>query len=323
MAEAYSHLSIHRWMLRDSIRNEAYRVALARVVRPGDVVIDVGAGTGIMSIFAAQAGAAKVYAVERTEIAAVARRLIERNGFADRIEVVEGDLEDADIPGSADVIVSEWMGGFGVDENMLAPVVIARRRWLRPGGCMVPGAVTAVLAPAFVEALAEDQRHWRSRPHGVNLDLVAELTADETVMSQCAVDPEDLLASPQPMWRHDASTCTLEEADSPFEARLSFVATRAGSLTALAAWFDAEMGGGVRLTNAVGAPNTHWGRFLFGLDQPHEVRQGSTITAHIRCDPSAQGGTETYWAVQIDDEPIECHDTRPVRAAALRRSRPA
>lgn len=319
MDEAYARLSIHRWMLRDTVRNEAYREALARVVKPGDVVIDVGAGTGIMSIFAVQAGAAKVYAVERTAIAAVARRLIERNGMSDRIEVVQSDLEDAEIPGSVDVIVSEWMGGFGVDENMLAPVVIARRRWLRPGGTMVPGAVTAVLAPTFIEEVDDAQHHWRSRPHGVDLDLVAELSADETVMSQCAIDVDDLLAAPQPMWRHDAGTCTLEEADSPFEARLSFTATRDGTLSALAAWFDAEMGGGVRLTNAVGAPATHWGRFVFGLDRPIAIRAGATIATHVRCDPAAQGGTETYWSVQIDDGPIERHDTRPVRAAALRR----
>src|SRR5579862_3570417 len=130
----YSDLSVHRWMLRDSLRNEAYRRAIAHIVRPGHVVLDMGACTGILSIFAASAGARKVYAVERTEVAGVARRVIERNGQTERIEVLQSDLEDVALPEKVDVIVSEWMGGFGVDENVLAPLVMARDRWLKAGG---------------------------------------------------------------------------------------------------------------------------------------------------------------------------------------------
>src|SRR5687767_15956726 len=126
----YGELSIHRWMLRDERRNEAYQRALEHVVRPGDVVLDVGAGTGILSIFAAQSGARKVYAVERTQVADVARRMVERNGYTERIDVIQSDLEDVAVPEKVDVIVSEWMGGLGVDENMLAPLVMARDRWL-------------------------------------------------------------------------------------------------------------------------------------------------------------------------------------------------
>ena len=75
-------------MLNDRVRNEAYRAALSAAIKPGAVVLDVGAGTGILSFFAAQCGAARVYAVERTAIARIARRLAQRNGFADRISVI-------------------------------------------------------------------------------------------------------------------------------------------------------------------------------------------------------------------------------------------
>src|SRR5690349_12260758 len=123
---SYGELSLHRWMLRDTQRNEAYRRAIAHVVKPGDVVLDVGAGTGILSIFAAAVGARRVYAVERTPIAEVARQVIESNGHSSVIQVLQTDLEDLTLTEKVDVIVSEWMGGFGVDENMLAPVVMAR-----------------------------------------------------------------------------------------------------------------------------------------------------------------------------------------------------
>jgi SAM-dependent methyltransferase len=315
MVEEYSRLSIHRWMLLDEVRNETYRRAIFQVVRPGDVVLDMGAGTGILAMFAAQAGAAKVHAVERTDIAAVAYELIARNGLADRIEVHNCDLEDVVLPSKVDVIVSEWMGAIGVDENMLAPLVMARDRWLRPGGTIVPERVTAWLAPMWVVELDNEVRHWASRPHGIDMGLINELSTHETVMTQWAVQPDDLVAPPQPMWSHDARTCSLAVADDTFSAQLTFTASRDAQLSALAAWFDAVMCDGISLTNAVGAPRTHWGRLMLPLMRTHEVRAGATIRTEVRCEPAHPGSSHIYWSVQIDDGPIERHDTRALRAA--------
>jgi predicted RNA methylase len=309
----YGELSVHRWMLRDERRNEAYRRALERLVRPGDVVLDVGAGTGILSIFAANSGARKVYAVERTRVADVARRMIERNGHTERIDVIQSDLEDAAVPERVDVIVSEWMGGFGVDENMLAPLVMARDRWLKPGGKIVPGRVTASLAPASLPEFEEAMAYWNSRPHGVDMSVIAEMTAHEAFHTQSRLTPDALIAAPQAMWSHDPYTCSLAEADQPFTAKLTFEAARAGMLSGFAAWFTAEMGDGDTLTNAVGVPDTHWGRTWFPLDRAIEVAAGEPFAVELHCDPSAQGSCEFYWSLKIADRPLEEHDTRRAR----------
>lgn len=315
MVEEYSRLSIHRWMLLDGVRNEAYRQAISQVVKPGDIVLDMGAGTGILAMFAAQAGAAKVHAVERTDIAEVARQLIARNELADRIEVHRCDLEDVVLPSKVDVIVSEWMGAFGVDENMLAPLVIARDRWLREGGIIIPERVTAWLAPMWVVELDDEVRHWASHPHGIDMGLINELSTHEPVMTQWAVTPDDLVAPPQPMWSHDARVCSLATADATFSAELTFTASRDARLSALAAWFDAVMCDGVALTNAVGAPRTHWGRLMLPLRATIELRAGATIRTELRCEPATPGSSHIYWSVQVDDGPIERHDTRGLRAA--------
>ncbi|MBS1124183.1 MAG: prmt6 [Deltaproteobacteria bacterium] len=314
----YGELSVHRWMLRDVQRNEAYRRAIAQVVKPGDVVLDLGAGTGILSIFAAAAGARRVYAVERTAIAHVARRMIERNGHASHIEVLESELEDLTLPEQVDVIVSEWMGGFGVDENMLSPLVIARDRWLKPGGRIVPGRVTAILAPASIPEFDEAIAYWRSRPHGVDMNLIATMTTQETFHTQTHLTPEDLVAAPRTMWSHDPYHCSLEQADQPFTAKLTFVATRSGTLSGLVAWFTAEMGDGGVLTNAVGAPDTHWGRTLFPLDRPIDVAAGAAFDVELHCDPSLPGSCEFYWSLKIEGHPLEEHDTRPHRQERAR-----
>jgi protein arginine N-methyltransferase 1 len=310
MTEAYTQLSLHRWMLRDEIRNEAYRKAIVAAVKPGDVVLDMGAGTGILSIFAAQAGARKVYAVERTGIALVARRMVERNGLTDVIEVIEGNLEDIDLPEKVDVLMSEWMGGLGVDENMLAPLVMARNRWLKPTGKIIPERVTAFLAPVWMHECDEDLSHWRGRPHGVDMSVIADITAHEPLMTQCPIGPQDILSVPQLMWTHDAYTCSLEEADRPFEARLSFVTTRSGKMTNVATWFTANFFESAMLTNDPGAPETHWGRFVFPLERAVPVNEGTRIDVEFHCDPSSPGSCEFYWGVKIGDLPIEHHDSR-------------
>lgn len=308
--EAYSQLSMHRWMLRDEIRNEAYRRAIAQVVQPGQVVLDMGAGTGFLSILAARAGAGKVYAVERTSIASVARRMVKQNGLENRIDVLEGNLEDVDLPEKVDVIISEWMGGLGVDENMLAPLVMARNRWLKPGGKIIPERVTALLAPAWIESFDDDLRHWRTLPGGVDMSVIADLTANEPLMSQAHVAPADLLAAPKQLWTHDAYGCSLAEADRSFESALVFEAERAGKLSNLVAWFHAALCEGHSLTNAVGAPTTHWGSFVFPMERALEVQKGEIIHVEFRCDPTAPGSCEFCWSVRIGERAAERHDSR-------------
>ncbi len=140
MIDPYTQLSLHRWMLRDDIRNEAYRQAIAQVVKPGQVVLDMGADRHPQHLRGPGRRPEGLRGRAHRDRRGVARRMIKRNGLADRIEVIQGDLEDVDLPEKVDVIVSEWMGGFGVDENMLAPLVMARDRWLKPGGKILPGA---------------------------------------------------------------------------------------------------------------------------------------------------------------------------------------
>ena len=175
----YAELSLHRKMLRDGVRNEAYRQAIFKTVKSGDVVLDVGAGSGILSLFAAQAGARKVYAVERTSMAEMIGRIAERNGVQDVIEISQRDIETFVAPEPVDVIVSEWMGGYGVDENMLTLVLDARDLWLKPGGKMLPEQVTAWMAPVCDSKLDEEMNLWRSRPHGADLSPIAEDMAEE------------------------------------------------------------------------------------------------------------------------------------------------
>ncbi|KAL6548558.1 Protein arginine N-methyltransferase 3 [Orobanche gracilis] len=163
---SYSSFGIHKDMISDKVRTDAYRKAISEnpSLLRNAVVMDVGCGTGILSLFAAQAGASRVLAVEASEkMAAVATQIAKdncllRNGICSEssrqngvIEVVQGMVEELDNAGqippqSVDVLLSEWMGYCLLYESMLTSVLFARDKWLKPGGAILPDSATMFVA---------------------------------------------------------------------------------------------------------------------------------------------------------------------------------
>ena len=164
----YDWTWIHRRMLNDGIRTEAFRDAIEKTVKPGDIVADVGAGTGILSLFAARAGAARVYAIERTPTIEQAKAIAKANGVQDQIEFIWAEARKAKLPEKVDVIISEWLGHGGLDEDMFPAVLSVRDRYLKPGGVMIPATMTAFLAPIESADSGGTGRSRRYRPHAEN-----------------------------------------------------------------------------------------------------------------------------------------------------------
>jgi protein arginine N-methyltransferase 6 len=136
-------------MIKDRARTETYREAIMQhqSLIEGKVVVDVGCGTGILSIFCAQAGAKRVYAVDASDIAVQAKEVVKANGLSDKVIVLHGRVEDVEIDEEVDVIISEWMGYMLLYESMLGSVITARDRWLKPGGLILPSHATLYMAP--------------------------------------------------------------------------------------------------------------------------------------------------------------------------------
>ncbi|KAF8388847.1 hypothetical protein HHK36_025527 [Tetracentron sinense] len=131
--DSYSHFGIHEEMLKDTVRTKTYQNVIYQnsFLFKNKVVLDVGAGTGILSLFCAKAGAKHVYAVECSQMADMAKEIVEANGFSNVITVLKGKVEEIELPiAQVDIIISEWMGYFLLFENMLNTVLYARDKWL-------------------------------------------------------------------------------------------------------------------------------------------------------------------------------------------------
>ena len=310
----YAEFEVHRSMIRDRVRTEAFMHAIGSVVRPGDIVLDVGAGSGILSVFAARAGAARVYAVEQTSVAVLAQELAAANGVAEIVRVIHGDVMDVELPERVDVIVSEWLGGFGIDEGMLVPVIAARDRWLRPGGVMIPHSVTAWAALVHDRYLEETVQFLRDNPYGLELDDLVEKTVNEISYSGGFrhLAASDSRSEPSRLWTTNVGLIPLEQAQAPHEAETLLHVRDHGTANALALWFSADLAPGISLSVGPGDPPTHWGMTTAPLRRSVELTPDMVVGARVRTAPARPVGTWTSWAIAMPDADWEEHDEQSI-----------
>ena len=265
-------------------------------------------------MFAARAGAARVYAVEETSIAVLAQDLVAANGVAEIVHVIHGDVVHIDLPERVDVVVSEWLGGFGIDEGMLGPVITARDRWLKPGGVMIPHSVTAWAALVHDRYLEDMVDFLRDNPYGLRLDDLVHKTVNEVLYSGSSrhLAADDERSEPARLWTTEAEAISLEQAQAPHEAETELPVPDHGSANALALWFSAELAAGISLSVGPGDPPTHWGMTTAPLSSPVELTPGMAVRVRVKCTPARPSGTWTSWAIALSGADWEEHDEQAI-----------
>jgi len=297
----FAGLAEHEEMLSDSVRVDAYHRAIQRNVGAGDVVLDLGTGTGLLAFLASRAGARKVYAVEHSDFVEVAREIARLNGFTN-IEFVQANSREYAPPEPIDVVVHEQMGDELFNENMLQNVLDLRRRVLRPGGRILPARFRLFVEPISMHEPMRVRRFWNiDLPAGIDLaGMESSLVAarfDTGRNEQLWVRPGSVAAtvgSPAPILEIDLER--LDDADAlPLDHVVERTATQDAIVDGACVWFEAIFDDETTLTTSPLATNTSWGNRMFRLDRA--VGAGEALRLHVHLGQLVDASTWTVTAI--------------------------
>ncbi|WP_374653773.1 tetratricopeptide repeat protein [Dongia sp.] len=273
----------HIPMINDDERNVAYDEALRRAVRPGDLVLEVGTGSGIVSMMAARAGAGKVVTCEVLPIIAdAAREIVAQNGYADRINVITRKSTQLrlgeDLPERADIFVSELINVGMLAPNMLSVIRHARENLVKPEGRIVPEAATVHGVLLECEHLA------RINPvggiAGFDMSVMDRFRSPGYAVIDFASDPHRRLSDRFVALDFDFRT-DMKEMDSH---RIVVPVTEAGMCHGVAFWFDLHMFADVIYRSDSHARTNHWKQAAHFLKTPIAVKPGDRITLAVGYD---------------------------------------
>ncbi|MEL6186603.1 MAG: class I SAM-dependent methyltransferase [Myxococcota bacterium] len=297
--QRYGDLELQRRMVSDRWRTDAFARAIFEVVNPGDVVLDVGTGTGILAMLSARAGAAQVTGIDFSDVVQTAANLVEANGLSDRVKILRGAAQDLDLDAPVDLIVSEWLGHMAFVENMLDDVIAARDGNLKKGGRMLPAEIDLRLAPLDDPYLyfRDGPGAWRRSVHGLDLSSLEALELRQGRGAQMRVDPSGLLAAGQSVVELDLATAGMEDPYGPRE--LSFDVERDGVLSGFVGWFDARLSPSVVLSTSPAEPETHWSQTWFPFP-PQTVQEGDTL--EVRIDMIRDPAEPRHLSIDIETE---------------------
>ena len=284
-------LDEHRQYLSDSVRVAALSAAIHRVVKRGDIVVDLGAGTGILGLLACRAGASRVYAIEEGGMIEVAREIARANGCGDRVVFVRGLSTDIELPEKADVVVADQIGRFGFDAGIFEYFADARARFLKPAGVTIPAEIALQAAP--VEAAAEWQRaaFWDTPPAGFDMAPAAQMARNTGYPARFT--PDQLLGQEATLWTIDASAAV----SSGMKGEVSVGVVRAGTLHGLGGWFTARLADGVFMSNSPSTPSRiDRNNVYFPIARPVDVTPGDAIRIVFRILPA---DLIVSWTVEV------------------------
>lgn len=330
----YAYLYHQKEMLSDRVRMNAYFNSIFQNKHHflAKTVLDVGTGSGILAIWAAQAGARKVYAVEATKMCEHARHLVKANGLEGVVEIIEGSIEDVTLPEKVDVIISEWMGYFLLRESMFDSVICARDRWLKPTGVMYPSHARMWVAPIRSRLLDQKMNHYNEAmedwfdfvddtksSYGVDMSVLTRPFTEEQDKYYLQTSlwnnlyPEQIIGTAAVVKEIDCLTATVDDILSVKAQFSSSILEENTRFCGFGGWFDVHFRGRsespakseVELTTAPSVENgTHWGQQVFLLHRSIQTAKGDNMNVSFLMNRSKEN--HRLLEVEFGCEMIPC-----------------
>lgn len=275
-------------MLKDEVRTKSYRDAIYqnKHIFKDKIVLDVGCGTSILSMFAVKAGAKHVIGVDMSTIIEKAKEIVEVNGMSDKITLLQGKMEEVELPfPKVDIIISEWMGYFLLYESMLDTVLYARDKYLAPGGLIFPDKATIFMAAIEDGEYKDEKIGFWDNVYGFDYSPLKDTALTEPLVD--TVEMKAVVTDPTAVKTIDLYTVT--PADLAFEAPFTLDIRRNDFIHALIAWFDIDFTAchkPIRFSTGPHTKYTHWKQTVFYLREVLTVEQGEQIHGVLTSKPN-------------------------------------
>jgi len=300
--DSYAHFGIHEEMLKDEVRTLTYRNSMYhnKHLFKNKIVLDVGCGTGILSMFAAKAGAKQVYGVDMSGIIEQAKIITAKNGFADKVTLIRGKIEEIVLPvPKVDIIISEWMGYCLFYESMLDSVLYARDKWLAPDGLMFPDRATLYVTAIEDRQYKDDKINWWDDVYGFDMSCIRSVALQEPLVD--VVDKNQVVSNSCLLKEIDIQTCTKD--DIPFDSPFTLKMKRNDYVQALVTFFQIEFSKchkRVGFSTAPEAPYTHWKQTVFYLEDYITSKKDEELFGNFRMRPNDRNKRDLDFEIDID-----------------------
>lgn len=285
-------IEYHRTLIADRVRNEAFEAALRAVIKKGvTTVADIGTGTGLLALMAVKLGAREVFLYEAAEVAGVAAKVLKANGARNCHLIPCHSTEMVDPP-KVDVVVSETLGNYALEEHIIETLADAKKRFLKPGGVLIPRRLEQFAAPVVSDRVQAEFDAWDTA--GFDLSAAKAMSLNNIYVRTFGA--EELLEGK--VWDTiDLGT----DGRSSRKGEASWRLKAATSVYGFATWWGAELVPRTMLSTAPDAPRTHWEQLYFPLLHPIAAKAGDTIVVNLRSRTSAEAGTHVAWVATHRD----------------------
>lgn len=270
--------SLHAFgqMIGDTIRTNAYLDALRKVITPDSVVVDIGSGPGVFSLFACRLGARKVYAIEPDNSIEVGKELAAVHGYSDRIDFIHDLSTKITLPEPADVIVSDIRGILPYFRNHIPSIIDARKRLLENKGTLIPQMDTLWMAVlSSTEAYERATIPWKANDYGYDLSSISKYLKNSWIKVRARLDQlltDAILVAKLDYW----------EIEQPnLNVKVVFKPNSSGIGHGLLIWFDAILLEGIGYSNSPSSKELIYGSAFFPWEHPVQLLRDDIIEVHL------------------------------------------
>lgn len=288
-------IEFHRTLIGDRHRNKAFYEALKRVIKPGVTTIaDLGSGTGLLGFYAAKLGAKDVYFYEYSPALKLSQKLAKANSLR-RCHFIRANSRAVSDPVPVDVVVSETLGNYAYEENIIENLADARR-FLKPGGILIPQHIAQFVAPVVTSRHYDELCVWDDVGANLDFGLARDMSLNNMYVRTLAA--RDLLDNAASAKRWDAVDLS-KKAASLRRGEARWTLTRDTTVYGFALWWECRLLEGISLSTSPLAPKSHWEQLYCPVREPVAAHAGDELAIALTSDSRFEVGASVKWEISL------------------------